>query len=209
MGCNNVGNKILLLATTNKGKISEYRALLESSDLSIIAIHDLECKIQVSEKGVTEVENAILKAKQYAEVSGCLTLADDSGMYIEALDNKPGVQVRRWCGELSNSISDHDWLLFFLEKMKNVPIDRRKGKFYTAAVIANQKGDFDIVDCQSYFNISNEPHFPVTSGMPINAVRYIPEYGRMWNKLSLEEQLKLHRGSMKDKLVNIINELIL
>src|SRR5258706_14091157 len=88
----------LFLASTNPHDIGEFRALLAGAPFELLSPADLGVTVQVEETGDTFDENAILKALAYAEATGLLALADDSGLEIDALGGAPGVHSARWAG---------------------------------------------------------------------------------------------------------------
>ena len=90
--------KKLLIATHNTGKVEEYRQLLADLPLTIRSLDDEGIDVDVEETGVTFTENAILKARAYAEMTGLWTWADDSGLEVDALDGRPGVYSARYAG---------------------------------------------------------------------------------------------------------------
>ena len=90
--------KKLLIATHNAGKVEEYRQLLADLPLTISSLDDEGISVDVEETGVTFSENAVLKARAYAEMTGLWTWADDSGLEVEALDGRPGVYSARYAG---------------------------------------------------------------------------------------------------------------
>jgi XTP/dITP diphosphohydrolase len=89
----------LLVATTNRGKIREIRAALEGLPVHLVTPHDLRAMVAPDETGGTFAENARIKAWAYASQSGLLTVAEDSGLIIDALDGRPGVWSARYPGE--------------------------------------------------------------------------------------------------------------
>ena len=89
----------LLIATTNRGKLKEYREMLAGLPFEVMSLEDAGITLDVEETGETFEENAILKAKTYAAMSGMLTLADDSGLEVDALGGEPGVRSARYAGE--------------------------------------------------------------------------------------------------------------
>ncbi len=90
--------KKLLIATHNAGKVEEYRQLLADLPLTISSLDDEGISVDVEETGVTFSENAVLKARAYAEMTGLWTWADDSGLEVDALDGRPGVYSARYAG---------------------------------------------------------------------------------------------------------------
>src|SRR6266852_9377858 len=90
--------RALLLATMNHHKLAEYRTIFSDLPFRLLSLHDIQLDIDVEETGTTYAENAELKARAYAQVSNILTLADDSGLEIDALGGAPGVQSARYLG---------------------------------------------------------------------------------------------------------------
>ena len=91
-------DRTLLVATTNPGKLREIAAILAGVPLTLLTLDDCEPVEEPEETGATFAENARLKAHYYAKATGRLSVADDSGLEIEALDNAPGVHSARWYG---------------------------------------------------------------------------------------------------------------
>ena len=108
----------LLIATRNRGKKREYARLLEGLEVELIALDDLGVTKTIKEDGASYTENALLKARGYAAATGLLTLADDSGLEVDALDGAPGVLTARYAGE--GATDEHHYLLL-LEQLKDVP----------------------------------------------------------------------------------------
>jgi XTP/dITP diphosphohydrolase len=128
----------MLLATNNKGKVAEMRSLLGDLDIGVIGLDDLEHFEEVPETGETFRENAILKAVGYANQSGRIALADDSGLEIKVLGGRPGVYSARYGG-------DH---LGFAEKMQLVLSEmaatgdsNREARFTCSVAIATPDGE--------------------------------------------------------------------
>jgi len=88
----------LLLATTNLGKLSEITAILEGVPIELVTLNDLDPIAEPDETGATFAENARLKARYYSKAAGLVSVADDSGIEIDALDKAPGVHSARWHG---------------------------------------------------------------------------------------------------------------
>jgi XTP/dITP diphosphohydrolase len=126
----------LLIATSNTGKVAEIASLLEGLDCRVIGFGDLpEVPPTVEETGVTFAENALLKAEHYHALTGLLTLADDSGLEVDALGGRPGVYSARYGGEGLTSTQQIELLL---NELKDVPDARRTARFVCSiAVIGN------------------------------------------------------------------------
>ena len=114
--------KKLLIATKNPGKIQEYRSLLKGEPVEIVTLDDVKITMPIDEDGDTIEDNAVKKAVHYAYFSNMPTLGDDGGIEVEALGGEPGVRTRRWPGY---EASDEELIEMMLEKMKDVPGDKR------------------------------------------------------------------------------------
>lgn len=130
--------KKILVATNNKGKVAELLRLLDIEGLELITpeVAGL-ADFDVEETGVTFEENAILKARAFAEVSGLAALADDSGLEVEALNGEPGVYSKRYAGE---NMDDAGRIDFLLNKLKAVPAEQRAARFVAVIVLAAPDG---------------------------------------------------------------------
>ncbi len=116
----------LLVATTNPGKFAEVRAILGKRPISILSLRDCENPPSVIEDGVSFEENALKKARTLARYSGLVTLADDSGIEVDALGGAPGVYSSSYGGEEGNDKKNNEKLLRNLE---SVPAERRTARF--------------------------------------------------------------------------------
>ena len=124
----------LVLATRNKGKVREIGEILKVEDgVELLSIRDYPDAPDVIEDGKTYEENAIKKAVAIAEHTGHLTIADDSGLEVDALGGAPGIHSARYAGE---NASDRDRIVKLLDALQNIPDDRRSGRFVSAVAIA-------------------------------------------------------------------------
>lgn len=122
----------LLVATTNQGKFAEVQAFLSKLPLKILSLGDLQNPPAVVEDGASFEENALKKARMFAEFSGLLTLADDSGLEVDALGGAPGIYSARYSGEEGNDDANNQKLL---RELANVPPDRRSARFVCALAL--------------------------------------------------------------------------
>jgi XTP/dITP diphosphohydrolase len=106
----------LLVATTNPNKIGELREMLAGLPIELVTPKDVGIDLVVRETGETFEENAVLKARAYAEKSGLLTLADDSGLEVATLDMRPGVHSARFAGDGADAAANNALLLRELER---------------------------------------------------------------------------------------------
>ena len=125
--------KKLLVATRNSGKVREFSRMLEDMSFDVVGLNDLGIDLEVEETGTTFEENAVLKARAYAEASGELTLTDDSGLVVDALDGEPGVLSARYGGE---GLDDEGRVQLVLDKMKHLPGWERTARFVAVLALA-------------------------------------------------------------------------
>ncbi len=128
----------LLVATRNEGKLEDLRKLLGDFPLDLHGLADFPGVIAVPETGESFTENASLKAVGYAKQTGLLTLADDSGLEVDALGGAPGVFSARYAGEGS---SDAERTTKLLSALSIIPAPKRTARFVSAIVIANGEGE--------------------------------------------------------------------
>src|SRR5260370_12652328 len=123
----------LLLATTNRHKLEEYRAIFSDLPFTLLSLYDVQLDIHVEETGTTFAENAALKARAYAQASGMIALADDSGLEIDALGGAPGVYSARFAGP---ETSYEERFRLILERLGGLSIEQRTARFRCAIAIA-------------------------------------------------------------------------
>ncbi|MBE2201530.1 MAG: XTP/dITP diphosphatase [Anaerolinea sp.] len=127
----------LLVATHNKGKVAEFAEMLADLELAWLSLDDVGVTLDVAETGQTFAENALLKARTYAAVTGLLTLADDSGLEVDALGGAPGVYTARYGGEELNHAQRYQLLL---HNLGDVPWERRAARFRCVIALASPDG---------------------------------------------------------------------
>lgn len=123
--------KKLLLATHNQAKLNELKIglkPLEEAGIKLVSLADLDIEEEPEETGATFEENALLKAKFYANLAHLPSLADDGGICIDALNGEPGIKSHMWLGYKAN---DEELIKYTLERLKNVPQGQRTAYFTT------------------------------------------------------------------------------
>ena len=118
-----------IAATNNPGKMAEMRRILERMGHTVRSQREAGVTLEPEENGTTFAENARIKARAICEAAGTATIADDSGLCVDALDGAPGVYSARYCGRHGDDEANNDKLL---EKMKDVPAGQRGAKFVAA-----------------------------------------------------------------------------
>ncbi|CAN5835986.1 hypothetical protein BH10CHL1_BH10CHL1_27690 [soil metagenome] len=133
----------LLIATHNPGKIREYQTLLADLPVTVTSLQAEGIEHDVEETGATFTENAILKAKAYAQLSGLWTWADDSGLEVDALDGRPGVYSARYAGP---NTSDQDRYEKLLNELSELPERPRTARFRCVVAIALSDEEIHTID---------------------------------------------------------------
>ena len=130
-------NSKLLIATNNQGKLKEIRAILGSLKLVLLSPAELGLNLDVVEDGQTYAENASKKALAFFQASGLTSLADDSGLEVDALDGRPGVHTARYGGEELNARQRYEYLL---SNLNGVPSEERSARFHCVVALARPEG---------------------------------------------------------------------
>ncbi len=128
----------VLIATGNKGKVREFESLMADLNLNLKGLSDFPNLSEVAETGQTFAENARLKAYQYSQQSGLLTLADDSGLEVAALDNAPGVFSARFGG---GGLSDKQRVEKVLSELDKTLDRERRARFVCVIALAGGNGE--------------------------------------------------------------------
>ncbi len=195
----------IIFATHNEGKVKEMRALL--SDLKIDVFSAVEAGIveEVEEDGVTLEENAFKKAKFVAVKAGEWAIADDSGLFIEALNGAPGIHSARWVGEIQKY---DDLMTYTLDKLRNVPDGERKAYFQTALALCASDGRSWIFCGRDDGEIANGPRGGnIRPQLPYDQI-FIPKgYIQTFAEMTDEQKNKLsHRGRAFEQFKKFVKE---
>jgi XTP/dITP diphosphohydrolase len=129
-----------LIATTNPGKAKEFREMLGSDRFEWISLGDLPKLADIEETGHTFRANAVLKASGYAIATGLWTMADDSGLEVDALDKKPGIFSARWAKMHHAGEGDAANNTLLLQQLKDVPDEKRTARFVCVLAVADPAG---------------------------------------------------------------------
>lgn len=182
--------KKLLLATNNKGKVREYKSLLPGIPYEIVTPAERGITTEVDETGISFEENARLKATTLAKESGLLSLADDSGLEVDALGGEPGPLSARYAGE---GASDIERINYLLARLKDVPEEKRTARFRCVIAIAAPDGTVEFCSGECRGVITTEPMG--SHGFGYDPVFYLPALGKTMAELPPEEKNKIsHRA---------------
>lgn len=201
-----MGNSILLIATSNMGKVKEINELLKDLHLEIKTLQNF-CKIEPPEEtGKTFFENAYIKAKYWAEKTGLMCLADDSGLEVDVLNKAPGVYSSRFAGENATDEENNKKLL---ELLKGIPLEKRKARFVCVIVVYHPSGKFITAEGTWEGIIGFEPRG--SYGFGYDPIFLVPEYNykKTAAELAPEEKNKIsHRGKALAKLKEILPDFL-
>lgn len=195
--------KELLLATNNLGKAREISQALSDLNLRILSLHDLGERIRVEEDGKTYLENARKKAREVGLMTKKLTLADDSGLEVEALGGLPGVESANFARKGASDKENNEKLLKLLE---GVPFERRRARFRCVMVL------FDPLEkVEEWVEGSVEgfilDHPRGEQGFGYDPLFFIPELGKTLAELPLEVKNSIsHRGRALRALKEVLKK---
>lgn len=187
--------KRLVLGTTNPGKIEEWGLIL-SEIIPTVAITDLGDWPPPPETGLTFADNAKLKAVYYAKLTGEYVLADDGGYEIDILGGWPGVNSRRILpGDKEGA--DQELIDYVLERMKEIPTEKRAVKLTTAVAVADPMGKVIFEDQESSVGRVTEIPGPVViPGYPFRSIHWLPDFKKTYAELT-EEEYRQHSHKRK------------
>jgi len=193
----------LLLATANPGKVREYRRLLRDLPFKLVTLAEEGINTVVAEQGASFEENARLKATAYAHLSQLTSLADDSGLEIDALGGKPGVHSARFAGEKS---TDETKIENLLARLKDVPKEKRTARFKCVIAIASPTGKVALCSGECHGLIALESRGE--DGFGYDPIFYIPELDKTMAELPLEIKNQIsHRGKAVQKARRLLEDL--
>ena len=180
----------LLLASMNPGKLQEMKELVAGLPFQVSCPVELGIRESPEETGTSFMENAILKARHYARRSGRLTVADDSGLSVDALDGGPGLYSSRFGGE---GATDADRNRLLLEKLASVSADRRGARFTSAVAVVRDGDVLFSTEASVEGWIADEPRGP--NGFGYDPLFFYPPFGRTFGEVPPEEKARVsHRG---------------
>lgn len=199
----------ILFATNNPSKLELYKNMFRNTDYEIVCLKDLDIIHDVIEDGNNPTENALKKAREYQSISNIITISEDSGLYLEGLEDKkqPGTHVRR--DENGNDLTD-DQILEKYVKIAKENGGQIKGKWLKSiAIVDNNKVEYVYeYDVEKIFTdrISERRH----KGFPLDSISITPEYNKYTIDLTDEENemlLKKNREKMYNYVINVLKNI--
>ena len=194
----------LLIATRNEGKLREYQQLLADLPIPLTYLIQEGIAYDVEESGLTFIENAVHKAHEYARLSGLLTLADDSGLEVDALLGEPGIHSARYAGP---GATDQDRYRLLLERLEGVPREQRSARFRCAIAVAQPGGETYTSEgvCEGVIAFAPRGEH----GFGYDPVFLLPEQGKTMAELPPEvKNVISHRARAAQTIAPILEEMV-
>jgi len=193
----------LLLATTNPGKIREYRSLLGDLGYEIVTLAEQGINEVASELGNSYEQNAQLKAATYARLTRLITVADDSGLEVDALDGEPGIHSARFAGK---DATDADRMRTLLAKLADIPWKKRGAHFRCVIAIVAPEGQSQLCDGECHGTIAFQAGGE--NGFGYDPIFYLPEIGKTMAEISFEMKNQVsHRAQASRKAREVLKRL--
>ena len=193
----------LLLATNNQSKVHEYRNLLRDVAYELVTPAEQGITITVDEVGGTFEENARIKATAYAAESQLLSLADDSGLEVDALGGEPGPLSARYAGE---GASDTERINYLLARMEDIPWEERAARFRCVIAIAMPDGEAELCcgECRGFITTTPKGEY----GFGYDPIFYLPGMEKTMAELSLTLKNQIsHRGQAAREAGRVLERL--
>ena len=202
--------KKILVATTNPGKLAEISAMLDF-DVEWLSLSDFSNISEIPEDGLTFAENARTKALGYAKQTGLWTIADDSGLVIDALDGAPGVKSARFSERRVTSDErrtiDHKNMAKVLKLLKGVPKEQRSARFVCCLCLANPEKI--LIETEGTLEGYIAEKEIGKNGFGYDPIFFVPRLNKTVAQLTREEKNAIsHRGNAIRKLKPILNKLL-
>lgn len=190
----------LLLGTTNPAKIADYQKYLRHAKLELLTLRDIGFIDEPLEIGKTFAENALQKARFYAEATEYPTLADDGGFEVDALDGRPGVDSNRWLGPSAN---DEDKINKILELLKGIPESARTARIRSAiAVYFPDVKDYISVEEAVGGMVPLKASSKIIPRVPYRSLLFLPEFKKYSSELNEQEAARVsHRNKACKQLL--------
>ena len=190
----------VIFATGNEGKMKEIRMILADVDVEVLSLKEAGIALEAEENGSTFAENALIKARDCAEKTGCLVLADDSGLEIDHLNKEPGIYSARYMGEdTSYRIKNQN----LIDRLAGVPDEKRTARFVCAiaAVLPDktEKVAEGVIEGRIGYEEKGE------NGFGYDPIFYVPEFGCTSAEMNPEQKnASSHRGKALEKMKELL-----
>ena len=194
--------KKIIFATGNQDKMREIREILADMDVEVVSMKEAGIHADIVENGSTFEENAVIKAKTICELTGEITLADDSGLEIDYLNKEPGIYSARYMGEDTSYDIKNQALI---DRLEGVPDEKRTARFVCAIAAALPDGSTEVVRGTMEGRIGCE--ITGENGFGYDPIFYLPQFGCSSAELEPEKKNELsHRGEGLRKMRKVLEE---
>ena len=192
----------IVIATGNVGKMKEIKSIFNNSEYEVVSMKEEGIIADVDENGATFEENALIKAREIAKISGNIVLADDSGLEVDYLNKEPGIYSARYMGEdTPYSVKNAN----IIERLENVEFEKRTARF-VCAVAAVYPDDKELVvreTMEGYIGYEEKG----TNGFGYDPIFYLKEFDKTSAEISLEEKNEIsHRGKAFRAIKSLMEE---
>jgi len=174
----------VLVGTFNPAKSVEMSAFLKAEGFEVVTLAETDLG-DIEETGATFEENALLKARYYAEQSGLVTVADDSGFEVDALNGAPGIKSKRWIGE---DATWEDLARAIIERTEDVPAGERGARLHTVMAAVTPDGELRTAEAAIEGRIPPTlDESKIAAGYPYRALLIVDGYDKLYADLTEEE----------------------
>ena len=199
----------ILIATSNPGKFAELRAMLDA-DVQWLSLADFPGIGEIAEDGATFAENARRKAVGYAKAAGLWTIADDSGLVVDALSGAPGVKSARFCGdkEADRTLLDRKNMAKVLKLLEGTPAEKRTARFVCCLCLGSPEKV--LIETQGTLQGLIADRQAGQNGFGYDPIFFVPHLNKTVAQLTREEKNAIsHRGNAIRRLKPLLNKLLI
>ena len=190
----------LIFATGNEHKMKEIREILANFPVEILSLKEAGIQADIDENGSSFEENAAIKAEAIERMTGAIVLADDSGLEIDYLNGEPGIYSSRYLGEDTSYVKKNSVIL---ERLKDVPEEKRSARFVCAVAAAFPDGQSKVIRGTMEGSIGYE--IKGENGFGYDPIFYLPQYGKYSAELTSDEKNAIsHRGEALRRIREVL-----
>ena len=194
----------IIFATGNEDKMKEIRMILKDVGIPIESLKNAGVEADIVEDGKTFEENAIIKAKAVMEMTGCITLADDSGLEVDYINKEPGIYSARYLGRDTSYEEKNQNII---DRLKDAKGDERSARF--VCVIAAALPDGRILTARGTIEGVIGYEAKGHNGFGYDPILYVPEYGMTTGEMTMEDKNKIsHRGKALTEIRRKLKEIL-
>lgn len=194
----------IILSTRNPSKVEQIRAIFSDLPIQVHSLEEAHIFGEVKEDGETLEENAYKKALFAWEASKQWSIADDTGLFIDALKGQPGIHAARWAGE---NLSTEDIMNFTLNKLNGVIFEERTAYFKTVVCVITPEGSTHFFTGEIRGTVLPKPRTACQPKMPYSAIFQPKGSEKTWSEMSVKEENEIsHRGQAFKKVHSFLSD---